>query len=382
MGIIKNIQKLCVTLSSELVEESKHVLCIFLIALFPLFSLAQKEKSTIVETINGKKYYMHTVEKEQTLYSISKIYATTVNDIVIENPEAIDGIKPGQKLKIPVPKVTTAPTPPQVVKIFTKEDSIKYILVHIEKGQTLYSLSKQYSVSTNDIQKLNPEIKDGLKDGQVLKIPRNKANSSVVKVDSVKTNLTPVVGVLVDTVKILKKSEYNIALFLPFNLSSADQVDVESVVKGNSSLSAKTEVAISFYQGVSMALDSLKHRGFNCKLFVYDIDENDSAALANILKKPEMKQMDLIIGPLYYSNVKDMARFATENKIHNVSPLSQLNKILFNSPFTSKTVPSTITQVEQMTQYAVEKYSKENFILVGARTVSYTHLTLPTNREV
>ena len=73
-------------------------------------SFAQKKddtegKSKKTEVIAGVKYYIHTVERGQTLFAIAKIYGRTVNDIVIENPESIDGIKPGQELKIPFDKV-------------------------------------------------------------------------------------------------------------------------------------------------------------------------------------------------------------------------------------------------------------------------------------
>src|SRR5438105_1577806 len=57
-------------------------------------------KSKKIETVDNKKYYMHTVEKGQTLYAIAKEYSTTVNDIILENPDAIDGISPGQVLRI------------------------------------------------------------------------------------------------------------------------------------------------------------------------------------------------------------------------------------------------------------------------------------------
>lgn len=336
---------------------------------FPLGLCAQKEKSTVTETLNGKKYYIHTVEKEQTLYSISKIYTITVNDIVIENPEAIDGIKAGQKLKIPYPKTTTAAIP---AKQFTKEDSLKYTFHKVEKNQTLYSLSKQYEITIDELQKINPEIKDGLKEGQILKISRpKKVKELVVKKDSVtiqRPNSTMLpVTTIPDSIMFQRKAEYNIALFLPFNLSLAEGVDVDRVAKGDATFPGKADVAVSFYQGVLIAIDSLKQKGFSCKLFVYDIDENDSAELVKILNKPELKEMDLILGPLYYSNVKDVTKFANTNKIHNVSPLSQLNKILFNNPYTSKIVPSSITQVEQLGKYITEKYSKENILIVGAR---------------
>src|ERR1035437_6497192 len=82
------------------------------------------KKSEKIETIDGKKFYIHPVEKGQTLYSIAKTYSTTVDIILSNNQEAIDGLKAGNKLKIPfsgntdaikkeIEKQTSAPVPPK-----------------------------------------------------------------------------------------------------------------------------------------------------------------------------------------------------------------------------------------------------------------------------
>ena len=76
---------------------------------------------------------MHTVEKGQTLFAISKFYKCDVNDIVIDNPEAIDGIKPGQILKILINKKPAE---------LSANDTGHFILHKVEKGQTLYSFFK------------------------------------------------------------------------------------------------------------------------------------------------------------------------------------------------------------------------------------------------
>ena len=53
-------------------------------------------KSTEIKTINGKKYYIHKVEKGQSLYAIAKTYSMDVNSILAENDEAIDACSCGQ----------------------------------------------------------------------------------------------------------------------------------------------------------------------------------------------------------------------------------------------------------------------------------------------
>ena len=60
------------------------------------------KKSEIIESINGKDYYLHFVKQGETLFEIAKAYGITVDHLFKVNPESRGGIKPGQILKIPM----------------------------------------------------------------------------------------------------------------------------------------------------------------------------------------------------------------------------------------------------------------------------------------
>lgn len=326
-------------------------------------------------TIGGVKYYLHTVEKGQTLFAIAKFYGIDVNDLVIENPDAIDGIRPGQILKIPFEKKKPVVTA-------TAVDSSNYIFHKVELGQTLYSISKQYNADVEKIKQLNPELKDGLKAGQTLKIPNNKPkpeNTVTAKVpekapvtnttntgNSTTTESADRSTVITPTIyKGEKKEEYNIAFLLPFHAAEANAIELEKLVKGDAELPNKTTVALEFYEGALLAIDSLRKQHFNAKIFVYDIDDSDSLNLVNILKKPELAEMDLMIGPLYGSSFFPFSKFAKEHEIPIVSPFTQVNKILFNNPYVCKVSPSTTLQIEQMANFVVDTFHTQNIILVN-----------------
>ncbi|MGZ4056347.1 MAG: PBP1 and LysM peptidoglycan-binding domain-containing protein [Bacteroidia bacterium] len=355
----------------------------------PFYSLAQDHKeSTEIHktrssaTINGLKYYLHTVEKGQTLFAIAKFYGRDVNDIVIDNPEAIDGIKPGQVLRILIDK--------KKPEELTSNDTSNYILHKVEKGQTLYSITKQYGVSVEKLRALNPELKDGLKVDQILKIPsaKPKTENTAVVTSPVSTVTTPVEKVkenkddktqITDAAdrsslgysnyKGSKKDQYNIAFFLPFHADEANALDLEKIIKGDVQFSNKTNVALEFYEGALLAIDSLKKLKLNAKVFVYDIDDKDSMNISNILKKPELSQMDLMIGPLYGSGFMPVAAFAKEHNIAIISPFTQVNKILFNNPYVSKVSPSITLQVEQMAHYVVDSFKTQNIILINSSNI-------------
>jgi LysM repeat protein/ABC-type branched-subunit amino acid transport system substrate-binding protein len=346
-------------------------------------SFAQEKESTEIHktkssaTIGGINYYLHTVEKGQTLFAIAKFYKIEVNDLVIENPEAIDGLKPGQVLKIPIQKK----------KIVKSEvvDTSNCIVHVVEKGQTLYSITKQYNVTDDVLKKLNPELLNGLKTGQKILIPSNKPkieSTPVVATTSTTTTTTNLKEGTIVTQNIQKieaadrisassiykgeiKEEYNVAFFLPFHADEANAIEMESLLKGESQLPNKTNVALQFYEGALLAIDSLKKLKLNAKIFVFDVDDSDSVNMLTLLKKPELLAMDLIIGPLYGSSFMPVAKFAKENGIAIISPFTQVNKILFENPYVCKVSPSITLQIEKMATYVVDSFQTQNIVLVN-----------------
>ena len=166
-----------------------------------------QEKSTEIKTVGGKKYYIHKVEKGQSLYAISKIYNIDINVILAENDEAIDGLRSGQELKIPVSGAATTIQP----ILGSPIDTIRYVYHKVAKRETVYSICKQYNITEAQINQWNPSVPTaGIKFGQMLIVGDKKKN--IVG--------TPVL--LVDTaIKIVKpkKTKYNIGLLLPFKIT-------------------------------------------------------------------------------------------------------------------------------------------------------------------
>ena len=73
-------------------------------------AIAQQFNQKQVQLIDGKTYYLHRIEKGNTLYSLSKMYSVKIKDLTRENPELKEGLKKtmiGQVIRIPVKKVDT-----------------------------------------------------------------------------------------------------------------------------------------------------------------------------------------------------------------------------------------------------------------------------------
>jgi LysM repeat protein len=119
-----------------------------------------------VETVNGKIFIVHRVEEKETLFAISRRYKTTVDAILQYNPTAGSGLEIGQILKVPyVPKVAGKPVQGTVHKVAPKE--------------TLYSISRIYQVSTDEIKRWNNLPDNSISIGQELVINKSTAQSAV-----------------------------------------------------------------------------------------------------------------------------------------------------------------------------------------------------------
>jgi LysM repeat protein len=127
------------------------------------FLQPQAEKDSIgVETINGKVYVIHKVGEKETLYALSKRYGTTVDAIVKQNPTASAGLEIGQILKVPY----TAP-------VKSKQQPTTGGIIHVvASGETMFSISKAYNVSVDDIKQWNNLTSNSLSVGQEIYIKR------------------------------------------------------------------------------------------------------------------------------------------------------------------------------------------------------------------
>lgn len=115
-------------------------------------------RSNVVETIGGRDYYLHKVERGQTFHAIARAYHVSLESIVKSNYGLGENLQPGQYIKIPVHP--------------GKSEQNKGInLRRVEKGETLYNLSREYNVSVEDIRRANDGLPNGLKEGMLVKIP-------------------------------------------------------------------------------------------------------------------------------------------------------------------------------------------------------------------
>ena len=113
------------------------------------------------------KYYVHNVRHGETLYSLAKTYGVAEQVIAAENPQLAQGLKADQSLKIPVVEtgvvVQEQLSPKKLKKTFDQHT--------VQKGETLYGISRRYAISVETIMEDNPGLDPiHLKPGSVILI--------------------------------------------------------------------------------------------------------------------------------------------------------------------------------------------------------------------
>lgn len=133
-----------------------------LLAGVSFFQPQTQQDSLGTETVNGKVYVIHKVSEKETLYGISRRYGSSVEAVLESNPDAKSGLEIGQILKVPY-------TPKQVISAARPTGGIVHV---VAAKETMFSISKAYNVSMDEIKQWNNLQDNNLSIGQEILIKR------------------------------------------------------------------------------------------------------------------------------------------------------------------------------------------------------------------
>jgi LysM repeat protein len=409
------------------------------------YSQVVVEKSTEKVIISGVQYYIHQVKKGETAYSISKAYGITVEELIRENPQAVYGVKDGQSLSIPV---KTEPVKQEPTSLTNKQkDESRFVYHQLKSGETIYSLSKSYGVSENDIIQANTGIdinklsigteiaipkkdfinnrqkfEDGSKNyvfhkvvkgetmtsiakqygmtlrelrkenketkfpqvGDYIRIPSSgaaesekivevKPDSSIVKQENpVSETLKPVGYTPVNNLK----GSIDVAVLLPFYLKeNSERVDIDSSksLKGKRIYSVDERPEewiypmgydfIEMYNGILLAADTLRSLGLNINISSFDI-KSDTIGITKLITSGKLENMDLIIGPVYSHNLIKIANYAKKHGIPVVSPVPLLNNSSLKNNPTLFLANSSLEVAQEAIAKKMREYSDNNIVFI------------------
>lgn len=386
--------------------------------MFTAFLSFAQPDNAVIQTINGKKFYVHTVEQGNTLYGIQQLYKVEMADIISANKDINDNLTIGQQIFIPISQAETQSSEVHIVaagetlygiskKYSCSVDDLKKLNPGIENGiqigqkinlpnkteaigeviqddpiiekpdyqisyqdsivqhtvlshETLYSISKRYMVSSDTIRALNNIKGNKVRKGDVILIPVKKVNYQVLE-----KQINPIVE---DSSKVgfqtVKKDVYNVAVLLPFFFSKND-IEMSKTIKlgQHREMYPTTKIAFEFYQGFMMAVDSLQKAGMSLNVFIYDT-KKDTSTIGKILSKNEFNTMDIVIGPLYPKTIKYTASKCKDMGIKIVLPFKTDAAVLHENPKAFKPVTSNMTLIDGTVDYLIENRSHHNIVIL------------------
>ena len=390
----------------------------FIQALYLVAALSVAPVGMMAQTHSSDSYFLHTITKGQSLYSIASMYNVTTADIIKLNPGSSEQIQAGERLKIPQKNAGSG----------------QQTFHTIQAGETLYKLTQRYGVTAQHICKANPGLSaENFRIGQVIVIPAQTESSEETIINEVKSAgavssaSTPLKPKCRDMHRVERKETiYSISrlygiteaeliaanpelrteklkkgkfLCIPYTSAGNSQKEQEQPVspttiptdnelfdkskKENPKIATiKAAVMLPFmtdgsgnrdeqirmveyYEGFLMAVDSLKEKGVSIDIYTYDT-YNNTSSVKSILAKDEMKNMNIIFGPAYPEQVKPVADFAKKNNIRLVIPFTSKGNEVFNNPSIYQINTPQSYLYSEVYEHFTRKFTNANVIFLDA----------------
>ncbi|WP_275314951.1 LysM peptidoglycan-binding domain-containing protein [Tenacibaculum bernardetii] len=294
------------------------------------------------------EYENHTVQAGETVYRITKLYDISKDELIEWNPDfptiKNNILSIGQVLKVKsVEKVIT----------INREEVLENFLTHTVKSkETVYSLTRFYNISKEDLIRLNPEY-PGIKNnelsiGQLIKIkPIEEVNANenfAFYKDSIQENAT-----------------IDLAILLPFKLKEYKTTAAKDIFSTENNSASLANMVTDFYMGAEIAIDSIKKQGILVNTTVFDTGNRDDN-VPLILAENKLDATDVIIGPFYSDKAALIAR---KVRVPVVFPHFSNSQDNFSAAKLIKSAPDKNNYTAYLASYLKDIYKGEEVFVVG-----------------
>ena len=303
---------------------------------------------------DGKVYYSHVVQERQTLYSISKAYNVTQEEILEANPGLRDsGLKKNSIIMIPVQSALPVkeeespqqePTPQQVEQVQNVRESAQASVqkIHVVRWyETMKDIADKYNVSESAIVAAN-----NLKDGKV----KNR-QKLIIPTEEYAEILAPEIPEEeeedMDLETAFDDSHLQEEVAPEYTSKSHIRATVLLPLKATGSTSSRSNM--DFYSGVLLAAREIGESGIDLDMSVYDIANGTYGATKN-----ELEASDIIIGPVAAADITRIYTVTQDIKAL-ISPLDPKAEQLCGTYSTLIHAPaSRMSQYEDLAQWIKE----------------------------
>lgn len=303
---------------------------------------------------DGKVYYSHVVQERQTLYSISKAYNVTQEEILEANPGLRDsGLKKNSIIMIPVqsalpvkeeesPQQEPAPQLVEQVQNIQESAHASVQKIHVVRWyETLKDIADKYNVSESAIIAAN-NLKDGkLKNRQKLIIPTEEYAEIIAP------EIPEEEEEDMDLETAFDDSHLHEEVAPEYTSQSHIHATVLLPLKATGSTSSRSNM--DFYSGVLLAAREIGENGIDLDMSVYDIANGTYGATKN-----ELEASDIIIGPVAAADITRIYTVTQDIKAL-ISPLDPKAEQLCGTYSTLIHAPaSRMSQYEDLAQWIKE----------------------------
>lgn len=149
-----------------------------------------------------------------------------------------------------------------------------------------------------------------------------------------------------------------ISMILPFGL---DHLAPGSSYTGISLKQA--DIALDYYQGFKLALDSLTALGYNYKLQLFD-SRDQPAQVHSLAYNPQIRASDLIVGPVFPDDIKIFTKVLTSARTPIVSPLSPAAPSIFKNQNLVTVLPPLEYHARAVAKYINDRIKPEKIFIL------------------
>ncbi len=274
---------------------------------------------------------LYTITKEDSFYNFEHNLGISKEKLLTLNPQLSEGLKVGMQIVLPQKELEEIDKP-----------LLDYKTHQVAFQETYYKLGKLYGVTKEELIALNPELKDGLKEGMLIKVP--------LKLQVAEVNVMMEEDISGKNVNIVMLLPFKADHYVDFSRDSKETIFANKVT--------------DFYFGALMAVDSLKQKGLNVNLKVLDT-KNNTETVKKLAKTINFSNVDAVIGPMVYSKYKEFVKVFKKDSIPVISPVSKKNHALVYKSNVVQNTPKSEDIQKAMLQFIRDNYSNQNIIVVA-----------------